>query len=86
MLMMTLTKNGSKEEMNGTKQLQHFKKKLKIKKKSQKRPKATQPYLCLSEELITSVEAYPKASAKPLLPSTLVNQKPDPYHLVKNRL
>jgi len=70
MLMLTLTKNGSKEEMDRTKQLQHLKKKL---KKSQKHPKATQPYLCLSKELITSVEAYPKVSARPLLPSTHVN-------------
>ena len=31
MLMLTLTKNGSKEEMDKTKQLQHFKKKKKIK-------------------------------------------------------
>ena len=71
MLMLTLTKNGSKEEMDRTKQLQHFKKK-KL-KKSQKHPKATQPYICLSKELITSAEAYPEVSARPLLPSTLVN-------------
>ena len=62
--MLTLTMNGSKEEMDGTKQLQHF---FFFFFKSQKCLKVAQPYLRLSEELITSAEAYPEASARPLI-------------------
>ena len=54
MLTLTSTKNSSKEEMDGTKQVQHLKKK---KKRSQKRPKAAQPYPCMSGTLFAHAEA-----------------------------
>ena len=37
--------------------------------------------------LIAPTKAYPEAAlslARPLLPSTLVNHKPGPYHLMQN--
>ena len=69
MLMLTSTKNGPKEEMDGTKQLEHLKKKKKEKKGSQIRHEAARPYPCMSRTLIVPAEAYPKAAlslARPL--------------------
>ena len=81
--MLTLTMNGSKEEMDGTKQLQHF---FFFFFKSQKFLKVAQPYLRLSEELITSAEAYPKASARPLISINTCQSEAKPLPSCKIRL
>ena len=80
--MLTLTMNGSKEEMDGTKQLQHFF----LFFKSQKCLKVAQPYLRLSEELITSAEAYPEASARPLISINTCQSEAKPLPSCKIRL
>ena len=83
--MLTLTMNGSKEEMDGTKQLQHFFFFFFF-FKSQKCLKVAQPYLRLSEELITSAEAYPEASARPLISINTCQSEAKPLPSCKIRL
>ena len=73
MLMLTSTKNGSKEEMDETKQVQH--------------PKTARPYPYLLGTLIAPTKAYSEAAlspARPLLLSTPVNHNLGLYHLMQS--
>ena len=64
MLTLMSTKNGSKEEMDGTKQHEHLKKK----RGSQIRLEASRPYPCMSRTLIILAKAYPEATLSPARP------------------